>query len=125
MGYMATAIHLLTLEDFHHRYAGQKPYYEYWFGEAIQKTVGTRLHGVLQRIIAELLLCAGYKTSTELELRIDPQWEPVPDVAGSLKSIHGRYPTEPVDVVVEILSPGDPMSRLIEKCRNYIRIGIP
>jgi len=121
---MATAVSTLTLEEFRARYAGQKPHYEYWFGEAIQKTVGTWLHGVLQAIVSELLRRAGYKVATELELRIDPQWEPVPDVAASEKSITGPYPTEPLDVVVEVLSPDDRMQYVYRKCREYDRIGI-
>ena len=122
---MATAARPLTLEEFRARYAGEKPSYEYWFGEAIQKSMGTWLHSLLQALIAELLRRAGYKAATELELRIDPQWEPVADVVGSLKSIASRYPTEPVDIVVEILSPEDRMSHVMSKCRHYARIGIP
>jgi len=121
---MATAVQPLTLEEFHRRYAGRKPYYEYWFGEAVQKTGGTWLHAVLQAVIGERLRAAGYKAGIELELRIDPQWEPVPDVAGTLRSITGPYPTEAVDVVVEILSPDDRMSYVIAKCQNYARVGI-
>jgi hypothetical protein len=36
---MATASRPLTLDEFHARYRGQKPHFEYWFGEAIQKAV--------------------------------------------------------------------------------------
>ena len=122
---MATGVQTLTLEEFRRRYAGRKPYYEYWFGEAVQKTAGTWLHSVLQAIAAELLRAAGYEAATELELKIDPQWAPVPDVVGSLKSIAGPYPTEAVDVVIEIFSPDDRMSYVIAKCQNYARIGVP
>ena len=121
---MATAPVRLSLEEFHSRYAGEKPYYEYWFGEAVQKSVGTLSHGILQLIVGELLRRAGYKVAAELELRIDPQWEPVPDVAAWLRRIAGRYPTEPIDVVVEILSPEDRMSHVMSKCGHYERIGI-
>jgi Uma2 family endonuclease len=121
---MATATHLLTLEEFHARYDGEKPYYEYWFGEAVQKSVPTWLHILLQQIIGDLLTRAGYKAGPELELRIDPQWQPKPDVAGTLISIPGPYPTQPIDIVAEILSPDDPMTRVYEKCRQYDRIGI-
>jgi hypothetical protein len=41
---MAVAVQPLTLEEFRARYQDQKPYFEYWFGEAIQKTVPTWLH---------------------------------------------------------------------------------
>ncbi len=120
---MATATHLLTLHEFRERYADKKPYYEYWFGEAIQKSVPTWLHGLLQAILTELFTRAGYRTAPELELRIDPDWQPKADVAAALIVEH-PYPTRPIDIVVEVLSPDDRMSRTFEKCRQYARIGI-
>ena len=121
---MAIATNALSLQEFRSRYAGEKPYYEYWFGEAIQKPVPTWLHAVLQIVLCDFLRNAGYKAGAELELRIDPDWEPKPDVSGLLTSPEGRYPTQPVDVVMEVLSPEDPMARVFEKCRQYQRIGI-
>jgi hypothetical protein len=41
---------LLTVEEFRVRYAGEKPYYEFWAGEAIQKSHATSLHGLIQKI---------------------------------------------------------------------------
>ena len=122
---MATAPQSLTIEEFRSRYSQQKPYFEYWFGQAIQKNVPTWLHSVLQGIVREALVQAGYKSGLEVELRIDPNWQPVPDVIGSLKSIRSSYPTEPVEVVVEILSPDDRMNYVMSKCRNYERLAIP
>ena len=120
---MATVTQPLTLEEFRSRYREQKPYFEYWFGEPIQKTMPTWLHSVLQRIIGEALRRAGYKSGSEVELRIDPQWQPVPDVIATLKPIRD-YPTEPIEVVVEILSPDDKIVYVIKKCHHYERIGI-
>lgn len=119
---MATAPQLLTLEEFRSRYGQQKPYYEYWFGEPVQKSMPTWLHAVLQGIMCEALRRAGYKAGSEVELRIDPSWEPVPDVIGTLKPITG-YPTQPVEIVVEILSPDDKLVHLARKCQQYQRIG--
>jgi Uma2 family endonuclease len=34
-------------------------------------------------------------------------------------SVDQSYPTKPVDVVAEVLSPDDKMSRVFEKCRQY------
>lgn len=76
---MATAAKL-SLEEFRLSYAGRKPHYEYWFGEARRKAVPTWLHGLLQAILCEFLTRAGYRAGSEIELRIDPDWEPVPDV---------------------------------------------
>ncbi len=122
---MATArLNLLSLEEFRERYAEEKPYFEYWFGEAIQKSVPTVLHVVLVSILLAALKEAGYKCGPELELRIDPGWQPKADVAAWTR-IEGRYPTEPVDVIVEVLSSEDRMQRVLLKCRNYQRIGVP
>lgn len=121
---MATATNTLTLEEFRSLYAEEKPYYEYWFGEAIQKTVPTVLHVLLVKILMNALDGAGYESGAELELRIDQDWQPKPDVA-AMSTIEAPYPTKPVDVVVEVLSPDDRMQRVIEKCRQYVRIGIP
>jgi Uma2 family endonuclease len=71
---MAAASQLLSLAEFRDRYSQEKPYYEYWFGEAIQKSVPTWLHSLLQSILGELLRHAGYRSGSELELRIDPNW---------------------------------------------------
>lgn len=120
---MATATNLLSLEEFRQRYAEEKPYYEYWFGEAIQKSAPTWLHVLLQAILTDFLTQAGYRSGPELELRIDSDWQPKADVAASLVVEH-PYPTKPIDVVAEILSPDDRISRVFEKCRQYARIGI-
>jgi Uma2 family endonuclease len=101
---MGSATHLLTLEEFRCRYAEEKPYYEYWFGEAVQKSVPTWLHTLLARILADALDRAGYASGPELELRIDPNWQPKPDVAAAL-TVEIPYPTKPIDVVAEVLSP--------------------
>jgi Uma2 family endonuclease len=120
---MATiASNLLTLEELRNRYAEEKPYYEYWFGEAIQKSAPTWLHCLLQAILTEFLTRAGYRAGPELELRIDADWQPKADVAAAVTVEH-PYPTKPIDVVAEILSP-DRMSRVFEKCRQYARIRI-
>ena len=120
---MTPAANLLTIEEFRERYADDKPYYEYWFGEAIQKSVPTWLHSLLQAILTEFLSRAGYRAGPELELRVDPDWQPKPDVAAALV-VEQPYPTKPIDVVVEVLSPEDRMSRVFEKCRQYARIGV-
>lgn len=121
---MAAGTQLLTLEEFRLRYANEKPYYEYWFGEAIQKAAPTTLHGLLQKILMYLLDRAGYRSAAVIELRIDPEWQAKPDVIASSSRLEAPYPTKPVDIVTEVLSPTDAMSLVHEKCQNYQRIGI-
>ncbi len=112
----------LTLQEYHAQYDAKNGY-EYWFGKAVRKSLPTWLHSILQALLAEVLTRAGYTAGSELELRIDPDWEPKPDVSAALK-IEQPYPTRPIDIVAEVLSPGDDMHTVHEKCEQYARIGI-
>ena len=116
---MATGLHALSVEEFEAAFGHEKPYYEFWYGEAIQKSMPTWIHGLLQRILMELLRGAGYKTGSEVKLKIDTTFQPVPDIIATTGIIERPYPTKPVEIVVEILSDDDPMSRLLTKCRSY------
>lgn len=122
---MAAHTTRLTLEQFSERYPESiKPHWEYWFGEARQKSVPTRLHGWLQLLLCSLLEKAGYTTGPEVMLRMDPVWQPVPDVIAESRPDPHPYPTGPVDVVAEILSPTDREVEVLEKCGHYARNGI-
>jgi hypothetical protein len=45
----------MTLEQFELQYATRKPYFEYWFGAPVQKSMPTWIHGLPQKIIMRLL----------------------------------------------------------------------
>ncbi len=117
---MAPAATRLTVEEFDLLYGNQKGW-EYWFGVPRQKPVPTYLHGVLAGVLFQLLRRAGYYVSGESDLKIIPDWQPRPDVYGSLEAIEGRYAAKPVDVVFEIKSESDDP---IAKCQHYNAIGI-
>lgn len=114
----------LSLEEFRDRFAGEKPYFEYWDGEAVQKAMPTRLHALIQKILVQLLDALGYDSGQEITLKLDPAYEPIPDVIAAEGSIGDPYPTEPFEVVIEILSPEDSFSRVLRKCRLYEKWGI-
>jgi Uma2 family endonuclease len=116
----------LTLEEFHTRYANSSRAYEYWFGEAVEKAMPTWLHSLVQAILTEMLRRAGYRAAPELELRIDPQFEPRPDISATRRPVQGRYPATPqeIEIVVEVLSPEDAMTRVFAKCGYYQGIGV-
>ncbi len=119
---MASSTTHLSVEQYHETYAGQ-PGYEYRFGEVVRKAAPTWLHALLQGLLVEVFVKAGYAAGSELDLRIDPDWEPRPDVVASL-AIEEPYPTKPVEIVAEVLSPDDRMDALFEKCAQYARIGV-
>lgn len=125
---MATTETMLTLEEYHSR--GENKGQEFWFGRVIRKDAvnpmtPTRKHGFLQWIICMFLSDAGYAASTETELRVDPAWQPKPDVTAELNpDLSQPYPIKPPAIVVEILSSADSMMAVFQKCRHYERIGI-
>ena len=62
-----------------------------------------------------------------LELKLSFEFQMIghrfPDVVGATQ-VEQPYPTRPVEVVVEVLSPDDTVGRLLTKCRRYSKIGI-
>jgi Uma2 family endonuclease len=115
---------LWSLEEFHARYDGEKPYFEYWDGEAVQKSAPTRWHSLIQKILLRLLDALGYESGPEVTLKLDPAYEPIPDVIAAEGAIGDPYPTEPFEIAIEILSPDDSFSRVLRKCRLYEKWGI-
>jgi Uma2 family endonuclease len=120
----AIAEQKFSVQEFHARYDGEKPYYEYWDGEAVQKSMPTYLHGLIEGILRQLLNGIGYVSAVEVTLKLDPAYEPIPDVIASDGPIGDPYPTSPFNVVIEILSPQDSFSRVLRKCRLYEQWGI-
>lgn len=117
---MGTVIQKLTIEEFEAQYGPGSKTHEYWYGEAIPKGMPTWTHGLLQKILMRLLDDAGFVAASEVELRIDPEAHPKPDViAVRTKLATEPYPTEGLDVVVEIISPDDRFPSVREHCRKY------
>lgn len=121
---MSVAADRLTRERFREIYAQRKPYFELLDGEAVQKSVPTKLHSILQFVLSVLLKELGFKSRPELTLAIDPSWEPTPDVCGILGAEEDPYPTRAVAVAIEVLSPDDRFTRVVQKCRKYAEWGV-
>jgi hypothetical protein len=58
--FMAAMAGNLTLAEFETRYGKGDQAFEYWRGQAIPKGMPTWIHGIIQRIVMELLTEAGY-----------------------------------------------------------------
>jgi Uma2 family endonuclease len=122
---MSVAAEKLNRERFRAMYSGRKPHYELLGGEAVQKPLPTRLHSILQFVLSLMLKELGFKARPELTLAISDSWEPTPDVCGIVGPEEDPYPTQAVAVAIEILSPEDPFTRVIQKCRQYAQWGVP
>jgi Uma2 family endonuclease len=116
---MAAIAHRLSLAEFQAKYGLSDVAYEYWHGEAIPKGMPSSAHGFLQSFLSELLSAAGYTVGGDVELRIDPDARPRPDIIATKGRLETPYPTKGVEIVVEILSSDDPMFHILQKCSAY------
>jgi Uma2 family endonuclease len=101
----------------------EKPNREYREGEVSSKSMPTKLHSLLRRILMELLSKQGADAYPELTVRLSPTRYLVPDVA--VGEFEGPYPIEPVLLCCEILSPEDRLGATLAKCEEYHAWGVP
>jgi Uma2 family endonuclease len=102
----------------------EKPYCEYRDGVIVPKAIPTKFHSIIQYALLMLLRGQGVQSLPELTVRISPTRYLVPDVcvAGDFP---GPYPTEPVLLCCEILSPEDRLGAMLAKCEEYHAWGVP
>jgi Uma2 family endonuclease len=71
-----------------------------------------------------LLRKQGVEALAEVTVRITPTKYLIPDVIAA-PVIQSPYPTEPVLLCVEILSPEDRVGAMLAKCEQYHAWGVP
>jgi Uma2 family endonuclease len=102
----------------------EKPYCEYRDGAVSPKAFPTKFHAIIQRDLMTLLQSLGVQVFPELTVRISPTRYLVPDVCVA-SDFPGPYPTEPVLLCCEILSPEDRLGAMLAKCEEYHAWGVP
>jgi Uma2 family endonuclease len=102
----------------------EKPYCEYRDGSVSPKAMPTKFHAIIQRVLMTLLQSMGVQAFPELTVRISPTRYLVPDVCVA-DDFPGPYPTEPVLLCCEILSPEDRLGAMLAKCEEYHAWGVP
>jgi Uma2 family endonuclease len=112
----------VSVEDYLRR--TEKPYCEYVDGVLYPKTMPTKLHAVIQLMLQILLRQQGVEALAEMHVRLSPTKYLIPDVIAA-PTIQSPYPTEPVLLCVEILSPGDRLGATLAKCEDYHAWGVP
>jgi Uma2 family endonuclease len=116
----ATAI--VTVEDYLRR--TEKPYCEYVDGVLYPKAMPTTLHARIQFLLQVLLQRQGVEALAEVHVRLSPTKYLIPDVIAA-PTIQSPYPTDPVLLCVEILSPEDRLGAMLAKCEQYHTWGVP
>ena len=101
-----------------------KPHAEYRDGVLHPKPIPTWSHGVLQAVLAALLRKLGLKAGSGISVRVSERKILIPDVLAA-RIAQEPYPTEPVLLCCEILSPEDRIGALLAKCEEYHAWGVP
>ena len=105
-----------------------KPNCEYRDGVLTQKAMPTYQHSEVQFQVSMLIRThfSQFKANPELHVRLSERRYLIPDVAVQRTDrIQKPYPTEPIHLCVEILSPDDRLSEVIAKCEEYRAWGVP
>ncbi len=113
---------LIPVEDYL-RYS-QKPNCEYRDGVLYPKPMPTTFHGLLEFMLVAMLRELGLQAAPEVTVRLSPTKYLVPDVIAA-PVLQSPYPTEPVLLCCEILSPEDRLGTTLAKCEEYHAWGVP
>ena len=119
---MASIITLMPVEEYL-RYSS-KPNCEYIDGVLRPKSLPTAKHGRTQYLLVMLLRSQGVDSLGEIWVRPSPTKFLIPDVIAD-PVIEDPYPTKPVMLCVEILSPEDRLGATLAKCEEYHTWGVP
>jgi Uma2 family endonuclease len=95
---------------------------------SLRKPIPTRKHGLIQRWLGQLLdqLAPGLESGSEITVQVRSGKFLVPDLIAQRRDfIQDPYPTEPVALCVEILSPTDRLSDALAECETYLAWGVP
>src|SRR5579863_2315600 len=117
-----SAAAIVSVKDYLHR--TEKPYCEYVDGVLHPKAFANTYHARAQVSLMMLLDKQGVEALAEVTVRITPTKYLIPDVIAA-PVIQSPYPTEPVLLCVEILSPEDRVGAMLAKCEQYHAWGVP
>ncbi len=113
---------IVSVEEYLHR--TEKPYCEYVDGVLQSKAMPTKLHALAQYMLLVLLRRQGVEALPELTVRINATRYLIPDVAAA-PTLQSPYPTEPVLLCAEVLSPEDRIGSMLAKYEVYHAWGVP
>jgi Uma2 family endonuclease len=102
----------------------EKPNREYRDGVLLAKAWPTKQHASIQFALLVLLRGQGGRPLPELTVRVSATKYLVPDVCVGA-DFAGPYPTEPMELCCEVLSPEDRLGAMLGKCEEYHVWGVP
>ncbi len=121
---MASVAGLVSAEQYLR--TNYKPACEYIDGALRKKPMPTCDHGSIQIQFGRLIPPPHYVVSAELTVRIREGKYLVPDLGVQLRSmVQKPYPTKPIFLCIEILSPEDRFAEVLAKCDEYLAWRVP
>jgi Uma2 family endonuclease len=118
---MSTAA-LVSVEEYLRR--TEKPYCEYIDGVLQAKSMPTLPHSLIQYMLVLLLRRQGIQAAQEVTVRLSDTKYLIPDVVAA-HTFESPYPTKPVLLCAEILSPDNRLGAMLAKCEHYHAWGVP
>ena len=102
---------------------------DYVDGEVVERNVGEYSHSTVQGILLKILFALEdvlrIRVRPELRMRVSPTRYRIPDICVMLKSqLVEPVPTRPPFLCIEIVSPEDRMTRVIERVKDYLAFGV-
>src|SRR5260370_30871643 len=113
---------LVSVEEYLRR--TEKPNCEYEDGILYPKPLATGPHSLIQTRLVLSLNGQGAVVLPELTVPVSPTKYLVPDVAVA-REVPAKYPTEPVILCIEVLSPEQGLGEMLAKCAKYHPWGVP
>lgn len=123
---MSPAAALVTVDEYLR--TNYKPACESRDGVLTQKALATGKHAFLQTRIGHYILSAysQFWVGSELTVRLREDRYVAPDVAVQyLDRVQNPYPTKPIPLCIEIISPDDRFSEVMAKSQEYLEWGVP
>jgi Uma2 family endonuclease len=117
-----SSIALIPVDEYFRN--SEKPNCEYRDGILYPKPMPTTFHGLLEFVLVAMLRNLGLQAAPEVTVKLTPTKFLVPDVIAA-KVLQSPYPTEPVLLCCEILSPEDRLGATLAKCEEYHAWGVP
>ena len=106
-----------------------RPDCDYVDGEVVERNMGRRDHGWLQTAVAAYFFSRRRQWNitviTELRIQVSPTRFRIPDVCVILGDTDEQVPTKPPFICIEILSPEDRLSRVMERANDFLTMGVP
>jgi Uma2 family endonuclease len=121
---VATNTTLIPVEEY--LATSYKPACEYIDGVLRQKPMPTYKHSSMQkRILIRFEQFPDFDAEPELTVRLKEGKFLIPDVAVQrLSELQQPYPSKPIHLCIEVLSPEDRFSEVLSKCEDYHAWGV-